>query len=56
MAQVSQLQEGIVDSPKLMGPAEKPHLPAKKKAKTSGALKGILVSAAPSSPPRDHES
>jgi hypothetical protein len=34
VAQVAQLQEGIVDSPKLAGPAEKPHLPAKKKAKT----------------------
>ncbi|KAM0859821.1 hypothetical protein ACQ4PT_046947 [Festuca glaucescens] len=33
---------------------ESPRALAKKKAKTLGALKGILISSAPSSPPRDH--
>ncbi|KAM0842203.1 hypothetical protein ACQ4PT_058512 [Festuca glaucescens] len=33
---------------------ESPRALAKKKAKTSGALKGIQISSTPSSPPRDH--
>ncbi|KAM0853649.1 hypothetical protein ACQ4PT_050942 [Festuca glaucescens] len=42
------------ESPKLDDFEGIPRLLAKKKAKTSGALKGIQMSSTPSSPPRDH--
>ncbi|KAM0894866.1 hypothetical protein ACQ4PT_024296 [Festuca glaucescens] len=44
----------IAASPKLDDLEGSPRVLAKKKAKTSGALKGIQISSTPSSPPRDH--
>jgi hypothetical protein len=56
VAPVSLFPEGTVDSTKSPKPDEKPHSPARNKAKTSGALKGILISSIPASPPLYHAS